>query len=78
MIFILINFEWRGTENQQYNILYYPIRTKENERCPVLKPVLAIAIEQIHVKGFCILGVLTKFTLQIRQINRAGNARTKL
>ena len=47
---------------------------RKNERCPVLKPVLAIAIAQIHVIGFCILGVQTKFILQIRQINLAGNA----
>ena len=47
---------------------------RKNERCPVLKPVLAIAIAQIHVIGFCLLGVQTKFILQIRQINLAGNA----
>ena len=30
--------------------------------------LLAIAIEQIHIMGFCILGVLTKCILQIKSI----------
>ena len=33
--------------------------------------ILTIAIEQIHVIGFCILGVQTKLILQIKSIVRA-------
>ena len=58
----------------QYHSLLTCLGQRKNERCPVLKPVLAIAIEQIHVIGFCILGVPTKFILQIRQTNLEGNA----
>ena len=33
--------------------------------------ILTIAIEQIHIIGFCLLGVQTKFILQIKSIVQA-------